>query len=92
MQAGDALMRLGRPTERHRAGGQHLCSGIMRLDRMALGRFQPLTGSDGPAPNGVPVSFPKLLKPRAEGVKPSVDLPPTGWQGSGLAVHATQHA
>lgn len=64
----------------------------MRLGRMALGRLQPLTADTGPAPDGVPVSFSKLLKPRAEGLKPNVDLPPTGWQGPRLPVHAFQHA
>src|SRR6516162_6587388 len=52
------------------------------------GCFQPVAGCGGPAVGGVPVSFPQLLKPRAEGLQPSVDLPPAAWQGPGLAAHA----
>jgi hypothetical protein len=84
--AGDTLVRLGRPAERLRASGQHECGGSVRLGRMALGRFQPRAGGGGP------VSFSELLKPRADGVKPSVDLPPTAWRWPGLAVHASQRA
>lgn len=92
VHAGDTLVRLGRVAERLRAGGQQLCSGSVRLGGMAPGRFQPITGRGGPAPNGVPVSFPQLLKPRAEGVKPGIDLPPTARHGLRLAVHISQHA
>jgi len=62
--------------ERLRAGGQHLCGGGVRLGGMALGRFQPLLGG-GAALIGGPASFSQLLKPRADGVKAIVDLPPT---------------
>ena len=62
-------------TERLHTGGQHLCGGSMRLNGMALGRFQPLAGGD-PAPLGGLASFSQLLKPRADGVKAIVDLPP----------------
>ena len=77
VHAGDTLVRLGRPAERLRAGGQHLYGGSVRLGRVALGRFQPLTGRGGLALNGVPVPFSEPLKPRADSVKPSVDLSPT---------------
>jgi hypothetical protein len=56
---------------------------------MDSGGFQSLAEGAGPALNGVPVSLSKLLKPRAEGVKPSFDLQPTVWLGPGLAVHAS---
>lgn len=89
MDAGDSLMRLRRPEERLRAGGQHLCRGSVRLGRVALGRFQPLSGVGGPALKGLLVSFSELLKPRADGLKPGVDLPLTASRGPGLAVHAS---
>ena len=92
VHAGDTLMRLRRIAERLRAGGQHLHGSSVRLCRVTLGRLQPLTGVGGPAPNGVPVPFSELPKPLAYGVKPGIDLPPTGWQWPGLAVHAFQHA
>jgi len=92
VQAGDTLVRLSRTTERLHAGGQHLRGGSMRLSRVALGRCQPLAGGGGPALIGVLVSFSKLLYPRADGVKPGFDLPPAAWQGTGLAIVASQHA
>jgi len=76
VQAGSALVSLGRMTERLHTGGQHLRGGSVRLGGTVLGRFQPLAGG-GPAPIGGPVSFPEFLKPRADGVKPIVDLLPT---------------
>jgi hypothetical protein len=75
MQAGSTLVSLGRVAERLHAGGQHLRGGGMRLGGMALGRFQPLLG--GWALIGGPASFSQLLKPRADGFKAIVDLPPT---------------
>jgi hypothetical protein len=94
MHAGGTFVRLGRITERLGAGGQHLRGGSLRLSRVALGRLQPLARGGGPAPHGVPapISVSEFLEPRADGVKPGVDLPPTAWQGPGLAVHASQHA
>jgi len=89
VHAGGTLVRLGRLAERLRAGGEHLGSGCVRLGRMALGRFHSLAGSGGPVLNGVPVSFPELLEPRPDGLKPSVDLSPATWLGPGLAVHAS---
>ena len=85
VQAGGTLVRLGRPAERLRAGDQPLCGGSVSLGCLALGCFQPVAGGCGP------VSFPELLKPRADGVKPGVDLPLTAWRWPGLAVHASQH-
>jgi len=76
MQAGSTLVSLGRVAERLHAGGQHLRGGGMRLGGMALGRFQPLLGG-GAALIGGPASFSQLLKPRADGFKAIVDLPPT---------------
>jgi len=64
----------------------------MRLGRMAQGRFQPLAGRGNLAPLGVSVSFSELAKPRADGVKPGVDLLPTAGRGLWLVVHASQHA
>jgi hypothetical protein len=69
-------VRLGRVAERLGAGSQHLRGGSVRLNRMPLGGFQPLAGGSGPAPSGVQASLPELLKSRADGVKPSVDVPP----------------
>lgn len=77
MDAGDTLVRLGGPAERRHAGGEHVDGSSLRLGRVALGRFQPLAGGDGMTLNDVPVPFPELLKPRADGVKPGIDLPPT---------------
>ena len=78
-------------TERLRTGGQHPCGGSMRLVGMALSRFQPFAGGS-PADIGGPVSLPQLLKPRADGLKAIIDLPPTARPGPGLAVHASKHA
>jgi hypothetical protein len=66
-----------------------VCGGGVRLGRVAPGRFQPLAERGGPAPIGGPVSFSERPEPRANGVEPGVDLPPTAWQGPGLAVHAS---
>ena len=62
-------------TKRLHTGGQHLCGGRVRLGGMPLGRFQPLPGG-GALLIGGPASFSQLLKPRADGVKAIVDLPP----------------
>jgi hypothetical protein len=62
--------------------------GSLCLFCVTLGRFHPLAGSDGPAPIGFPVSLPQCLEPRPDGLKPSVDLPPTAWWWPGLAIHA----
>ena len=78
-------------TKRLHAGGQHLCSGSVRLHGMALGRFQPLAGA-GPAHIGGTTSFSQLLKPRTDGVKAVVDLALAAGPGPGLAIHAFQHA
>jgi len=86
------LVRLGRPVERVCAGGEHLRGGSKRLSRMTLSRVHPLARGGGLALNGVPASFPELLQPRADGLKPSVDLPLTAWRGPRLAVHTSQHA
>jgi hypothetical protein len=92
VHAGGTLVRLGRMAERLHAGGQHFCCGSVRLSSMALSHCQPLAGGDiSAAPNGVPasVSVSELLKPRADGIEPSVDLPPTVWRWLGLAVHVS---
>jgi hypothetical protein len=88
VHAGSTLMRLGRMAERHSAGGQHFCGGGVRLRGAALGRCHPLAGGSGPALAGVQISFPERLKPRADGIEPGVDLPPTALRGRRLAVHA----
>lgn len=89
MHDGDTLVRLGRLAERLRAGGQHLYGSRVRLGRVALSRFQPLTQVGGPAPRGVPVSFSELPQPHADGVKPGIDLPPTAWRRPRIAVHTS---
>ena len=61
VHADDTLVRLGRPAERLRAGGQHFHGSSVRLGRVAPGRFQPLPGGGGPALDSVPVSFPELF-------------------------------
>lgn len=78
-------------TERLHTGGQHLRGGSLRLVGMALSRFQPLTGGS-PAHIGGPVSLSQLLKPRADGRKAIIDLPPAAWPGLRLALHASKHA
>ena len=89
VHAGGTVMRLGRIAERFRAGGQHFCGGNVRLDRMAPGRFHPLARGGGPAPHGLPVSFSERVEPRADGVEPSVNLPPALRRGHRLTVHAS---
>ena len=91
VHAGDTLVRLGRPAERVRAGGQRSYGGGVRLGRVAVGRFEPLAGG-GQVLGGVPVSVPELLKPPADGIKPNNDLPLTAWRAPGLVVHASRHA
>src|SRR5215472_8359056 len=86
VHAGGTFVRLGRVAERLRAGGQHPRGGNMRLGRVALSRCHPLPGGGGPPLAAEHVSFPEHLKPRADGVEPSIDLPPTAWQGPSLAV------
>jgi hypothetical protein len=56
-----------------------------------LGRFHPLTGGC-PVLTGTQASLSQLRKPRADGGQAIVDLPPAAWPGTGLAVHASQHA
>jgi len=87
VQAGGALVRIGRMAERLRTGGQHLCGGSMRLHRIALGRCRPLAAGGGLAIADAP--FSKRLKPRADGVKPGVDLLPTIQRELRLAVHVS---
>jgi hypothetical protein len=89
VQAGGTIVRLGRMAERLRTGGQHLCGGSVRLYRVALGRCHPLTGGDGPAIAGVRAPLPERLKPRADGIKPSVDLLPTVQREPRLAIHVS---
>jgi len=89
VHAGGTLVRLGRVAERFRAGGQHSCGGSVRLGRVAFGRCHPLPGRGGPPRDAEHVSFSEHLKPRADGVEPGVDVPPTVWQGRGLAVHTS---
>jgi hypothetical protein len=92
VNARGALVRLGRPVERVCAGGEHLRGGGERLGRMALSCIHPLARGGGLGLDGVPASFPELLQPGADGLKPSVDLPLTAWRGPRLAVHTFQHA
>jgi len=89
VQAGGTFVRLGRMAERLRAGGQHLCGGSVRLCGVALGRCQPLAGGGGPAISDVRAPFPERLKPRADGVKPCVDLLSTVQRELRLAVHVS---
>jgi hypothetical protein len=86
VDAGGAFVRLGRVAERLRAGGKHPCGGSVRLGRVALSRCHPLPGGGGPPLAAEHVSFPERLKPRADGVEPGVDLPPTAWPGPGLGL------
>jgi hypothetical protein len=51
LDAGDAVVRLGRPAECLRAGGLDLYGGSLRLGRVAPGGFQPLAGGGGLADN-----------------------------------------
>ena len=81
VHAGGTFVRLGRPAELLRAGGQRHCGGSVRLGRVTLGRFQPLANGGGLALNGVPASFSELLKPPADSGKPGVDLPPAALAG-----------
>lgn len=87
VQARGTLVRLGRMAERLRTGGQNLCDGSVRLHRVAPGRCQPLAGGGAPAIADLQAPFSKRLKPRADGVKPGVDLLPTVQRELGLAVH-----
>jgi hypothetical protein len=48
MHAGDPLVRVGRPAERRRAGGQQLSGGSLRHGRVAQGCFQPVAGRGVP--------------------------------------------
>ena len=89
MQSGGTIVRLGRMAERLRAGGQHLCGRSLRLYRVALGSCQPLTGGGGPALADVRAPFSERLKPRADGVKPCVDLLSTVQRELRLAVHVS---
>ena len=68
----------------------HAGDTLVRLGRVAVGRFDPL-GGGGQVLGGVPVSVPELLKPAANGIKPNNDLPLTAWRAPGLVVHASRH-
>jgi hypothetical protein len=92
VHAGHPFVRLGRPAERFRAGGLDAQGNSLGFGRVPPGRCQPLAGRGGPAPHGVPVSFPEPLQPVPDGIKPGIDLPPADWPWPGLAVHAFQHA
>ena len=67
----------------------HAGGTLVRLGRVAFGRCHPLPGRGGPPRDAEHVSFSEHLKPRADGVEPGVDVPPTVWQGRGLAVHTS---